>query len=190
MSARLLAILCLVLIAVSAHAPRDNAADHVPSIVQGFTVSETYIDTPEQFQALYHSAGHKVRVDIRRPMGRHEAASLIAQRIHSMKSLYDPRLSPYPGDLSNEIMCPEPYLPTFGSRETPDVHIQFAQGLATKRLTFGACADDLIVYRGLIAWYWCSASQTVVQLEAMVPKAEPLATTILEDYLHALRCND
>ncbi len=159
-----------------------------PSLLKTFVVAEVYTDSPQRYRALYQSRARLARLDIQLALGREDALRLISDRLSAMQSVYENRLSPYPGELTNEIVCGEPYRPTFEHRQVPGVELHIVRGFATSRLTFGACSDDLIAYQGFIVWYWCPARQALVQLEVMIPKGDPQAGSQLDRDLAALQC--
>ena len=182
--------LAVVWTAKSLSTSRSSVRHQLPVILHDFHVSETYTDTPGRFRALYKRHDHIARIDMQGPMGHDEAASLIEQRMRSLQTIYDRHVSPYPGELSSEIVCDDSYKPILGTLEAHGVTVQFVKGLATARFTFGACVDDLVAYKGAVAWYWCPLSQTVVQLELMIPKEEPEAEPQLARDLNAIRCDE
>lgn len=182
------AAVAVLLIAAAFPALCSAGAAEELSLLESFQIETVYKDTPRRFQALYRLKTHLARLDIHRQIGGAEATARIRERLHALTSLYAHRLSPYPGELSHEIVCEEIYHPRFGTIDAGGLEIQYAEAGATERLTFGACVDDLITYRGAVAWFWCPVREALVQLELMIPKQELNPSGTLQTYLRALNC--
>ena len=86
------------------------------------------------------------------------------QKLEQIETLYQPRFSTYPEVVSREIVCDDKYKPRVGQISSGELTIHYVVGQLTERLTFGACADDLIKYRGIQAFYHCSTPPVDIEL--------------------------
>lgn len=161
----------------------------IPRLPKGFTKISTYQNTSSRFQALYHRNNDVAQVNIQRGIPESEAQGLIEHKVASITSLYEKRFVAYPDVISNEIVCADSFKPIVNNSENNGAKIRYLTGLATKRLTFGACADDLIFYKSLVAWYWCAGSNSLIQLELMIPKESPEAELTIQRTIQSISCH-
>lgn len=162
----------------------------LPRLPDGFSRITTYQDTLTRFQAIYRRSDDVLQIDIQRKIPEDDARKLIDSKIELITNLYEKRFVAYPDVISNEIVCFDSYRPIVGETNNQDSRIYYLIGLATNRFTFGACSDDLITYKALVAWYWCSGSNSLIQLEFMIPKNSPDADSIIQTTLHSLSCRN
>ena len=87
--------------------------------------------------------------------------SFMSSKLFFIKSLYRQLNSPYPGQVSNKISCSSEFLP---KKVSDDVYKLYA----TPRLTFGACACDLIEYDTWMYFKQCNDNEVYI-VEIYVP---------------------
>lgn len=151
----------------------------IPEVLKRSKLSETYEDKPNRFRGLYENADSKVRIDIQARISQSQSGEIINLRIMALNALFEDRVSAYPGQVSREIACSQKYKPIIEKISQNNTEITLAKGLFTDRFTMGACVDDLLPYRGFIAWYWCSKTNTLNQVEVIGPKKNDKTDEIL-----------
>lgn len=87
-----------------------------------------------------------------------------------IQSIYDSSFSPYPGAISNEIVCDPKFIPQLVSVDYRGLVIKYFIVYLSERLTYGVCVDDLARYRAVIAWAYCQTQSELRQLEFIAPK--------------------
>lgn len=118
------------------------------------------------YRARYQMGEIIVRVDVRFDVDPDASVDYIHGRIAGMKALYDNIRSPYPGLLSNEIVCDEGFKPTYKSYRTKqNVEVQEIIGYLNSRLTFGSCQIDQAVYKGMMVLFACPSKRQLYQIE-------------------------
>lgn len=160
----------------------------IPTVLHRFTRSAIYRNSRDSFQAQYERNKEVAQLEIRRSVSKESAAQAVQSKIDLITSLYEKHPVSYPDVITNEIVCADKYRPVSGERKNNNTIIRYLVGSATRRLTFGACSDDLIAYKALVAWYWCDRSKSLVQLELMVPKTDTNADKTIQDMLQSLSC--
>lgn len=154
-------------------------------------IQEVYEQAPGNIYRALYTAGDTdtyVRVDVRSSIEPDIAVDYIRGRIGGMKALYDNIRSPYPGLLSNEIVCDEAYKPVYGELQLADgTDAQIIRGYFTDRMTFGACQKDQAVYQGVMALFWCDKAKQLFQIEFIVP-IHTFHNNHVESYIQALSC--
>lgn len=104
-------------------------------------------------------------------MGEEEAESYVSLQRSLVESLFKDGISPYPGQISGTIQCADAYLPHVDeSRTANSLKVTYLL-YATERLTFGACADDLIAYRALLSYSYCSGKKELYEIRHFTPKS-------------------
>ncbi len=106
----------------------------------------------------------------------------ISDKMFVIESLYREIHSPYPGELSNRIRCPEEFKPLKKSNEPFDYYIIYA----SKRLSYGACSDDLIEYVSINYFLYCEKQNNFFHIELFIPKEENIS--YYENLLKSVRC--
>lgn len=142
----------------------------VPTFLKQFKLTEAYENTPDRFRGLYTNGDSKVRIDVQIKITQLRAEEITRERVMALNALFEDRLSAYPGQVSRKITCGEKYKPVIEKITQDNTEITLAKGLFTDRFTMGACVDDLLPYKGFIAWYWCSKTNTLYQIETISPK--------------------
>ena len=152
-------------------------------------LTEVYEDIPGSvYRARYQMGDFIVRVDVRSDVEPDAAIDYIHGRVAGMKALYDNLRSPYPGLLSNEIVCDEGFKPTYRSFTTAQtIQIQEIVGYLNDRLTFGSCQKDQAVYRGLMVLAACPKQKMLYQIEFITP-IESFNQSYLDTLTHSLTC--
>lgn len=157
----------------------QSAKCNIPILLKQFKLSETYEDKPDRFRGLYENTDSKVRIDVQNKISQSKAEEIIRGREMSLHALFEDRLSAYPGQVSREITCSQKYKPMIEKIDQNGTEIILAKGLFTDRFTIGACVDDLLPNKGFIAWYWCSKTSTLSQVEVINPKENDITDKIL-----------
>lgn len=161
-----------------------------PKLPGDFLKTAIYQNTFTRFQAVYRRNDDVAQIDIQRKVPQDEARKSIYSKIELITNLYEKRFVAYPDIVSNEIVCSDSYKPIVGESNNQNSRVYYLVGLATNRFTFGACSDDLIAYKALVAWYWCSGSNSLIQLELMLPKDSSDADSEIQTVLHSLSCRE
>ena len=157
----------------------QSAKCNIPEVLKRFKLSETYEDKPNRFRGLYENDNHKVRIDIQAKISQSQAGEIVRGREMALNALFEDRVSAYPGQISREITCSEKYKPMIEKIDQNGTETTLAKGLFTDRFTMGACVDDLLPNEGFIAWYWCSKTNTLNQVEVIGPKENDKTESIL-----------
>jgi hypothetical protein len=137
-----------------------------------FSVESYFLDEREHATKLTLVRGDDV-LKIRTIQGieKKSADVLIKEGIISINAIYGDALSPYPGEISDKIVCAEEFRPEFGevSRE---IDYSYFTLFATERFTYGACVEDLVKYRAVLAWAYCEEAKTLHRFEFFTPLAD------------------
>lgn len=149
--------------------------------LQGFTVDSLTPGGGGQEKAaklaLLNPQENKVlKIEAITGIGKASAGLLLEDEALTVKALYEAALSPYPGEISNQIVCNERFKPVFGTAEAK-LNFSYFALFATDRLTYGACSEDLVKYKAILAWAYCEKKKTLYRFElftqAQLKSAQP-----------------
>lgn len=157
----------------------QSAKCDIPEFLKQFKSTETYEDKPSKFRGIYENIDGKVRIDIQTEISQSQAKETTNLRIMALNALFEDRVSAYPGQVSREITCSQKYKPVIEKIDQNGTEITLVKGLFTSRFTMGACVDDLLPNKGFIAWYWCSKTKILNQVEVISPKENDKTEIIL-----------
>lgn len=152
-------------IGLSPHDPQGSQA------LQGFTVDSLISGGQEKATklALLNSEENKVlKIEAITGIDKASADLLLEDEALTVKALYEAALSPYPGEISNQIVCNERFKPVFGTAEAK-LNFSYFALFATDRLTYGACSEDLVKYKAILAWAYCEKKKTLYRFELFAP---------------------
>jgi hypothetical protein len=93
---------------------------------------------------------------------------IVTEKLKLFESAFRTVRTGYPGQLTTQIMCPEPYTPTYETHEVPGGGAQFHRAWANPNGAIGACTSDAAVYRVATGHLLCH-SGALVQWSARVP---------------------
>jgi hypothetical protein len=106
----------------------------------------------------------------------------ISDKMFVINSLYREIHSPYPGELSNRIGCPEEYKPIKKENQPFNYYIIYA----SERLSYGACSDDLIRYKAINYFLYCEKENNFYHIELFIPKEENVSH--YETLVKSIKC--
>lgn len=155
---------------------------YLPVVIRNSKPENVYRQDREYFISSYRLNGIQTLLNVKKVIGGDPPKSAPEQKLEQIKVLYQPRFSTYPEVITREITCEDKYKPLFGQVNSGSLTIYYAIGQLTERLTFGACADDLIKYRGIQAFYRCSDPPAEIELTV----AEAISGKLSEDFPHNL----
>ncbi len=111
---------------------------------------------------------------------------LVERDILLINGLFSNSISPYPGEISNEIECAEEFKPIFF--ETGIGGRRYLTTYSNDRFGIGACSDDLLAYRFLMGWIYCPTVSELYSIRYFVPlEREPEE---LAEFFVNLKCMD
>lgn len=94
---------------------------------------------------------------------------LTGDEMLSINALYANSLSAYPGDVSNKIVCNEKFRPVYREKVIDDISYRYYLLYATARFGLGACSEDIVEYKHLLGWIYCSQEQKLYSVKYFMP---------------------
>lgn len=144
-------------------------------------------DDNEGYKAIYKNSDNILRVEIVKNIDEQQAEQIIRARVTRLKGLFSDAPAPYPGMVSDKIVCDRKFVPKFYQKDVNGNNISYFTGFLSSRMTFGTCTEDESIYKGLYVLFHCPAQQKMYQLEFIGPKNEFNEDQNIES-VSSLRC--
>lgn len=136
-----------------------------------FIRKETYSETEQSYRALFSSGSRRLRIETNR-MNSESAESELTAAVTRVKALFEKAPAPYPGEISDAIICDPDYIPSFTDTTVDATRIRYFTGYLNNRMTFGSCSKDQAVYKGIVAFLYCKKASLLIKLELFQPVRE------------------
>lgn len=129
-----------------------------------------------------------LRMTSEREITADKAASTISGWTSQIEGLYQQAISPYPGEISDQIECPEKFHPNKKVITNDSLHITAIENLhLSDRLAPGACGEESASYKSIVAMFYCAEQKKLFKLEFIFQKGDyPENKEVL---LSSLSCN-
>lgn len=141
-----------------------------PAAVKGFLLKERFTEDGRTNVSVFTKGPATFRLKMMSGLSSGQAGRIQDQSVEIMHSLYDRAANAYPGMVSQEIVCNDAYVPREGVLEAGGEKIPYFIAYLSSRMTYGACVEDLTVYRGVLAWTYCADLKEFRQAELIYPK--------------------
>ena len=160
---------------------------HVPRS-SSYVLRETYIRTPTLYRALYASGSDYLRIESQRIL-RKDSDQAVLAAVAQMKAMYEKAPAPYPGDISDAVVCDPDFVPTYKEIPRRSGTLYLFRGYLNNRMTFGSCSKSQAVYKGYLVYMYCAQSQQFVRTEFIYPVSEFAAREVdIEKEIQQVSC--
>lgn len=156
---------------------------------EAFSLKDTYQNDQTGFKGAYTTPETTLRISIKSVKTSREADAQIESEIQKVKSVFANAISPYPGEVSNEIECGKDFTPTFDQKKINGIDVNFLTSYLSERLTFGACTKEQAKYKEIEAFFYCPEQKNLVTFE-LIAKTEDFDKNqgYYEEILNSLKC--
>jgi hypothetical protein len=153
---------------------------------QTYDLKEVYADTPDTYRALYQDSLSLLRLEVKKILPEQSDQELTGA-VSRMKALFEKAPAPYPGEISDAVICDAAYIPTYKEANG----IRYFTGFLNDRLTFGSCSKDQAVYTGMMGFVYCPKSSLLIKLELITQTADfPAREKELTERMTSMTCNE
>lgn len=133
--------------------------------IENFRIKETYENGELVYRALWQDGNALLRVEVHSGVTAVLFGENIGTEIAQIKSIYDKARSPYPGEISDEIVCDRKYVPDMRRDTVNGIDVNFFSAFLSDRLTYGACTADTAVNKVFGVFLYCPATRRQISLE-------------------------
>ncbi len=145
-----------------------------------------FIELKEKTVYAFKKGNEHLKIELIEDSAREAAQQLIDMELFQIKSLFGKSFSPYPEQLSKEIECPKELMPIYFVAEVQDERRPYLLTFSNERFGMGICSNDLISFRYLIGWIYCSHKKELYKIKYFVPRNQK--DKILVDFFTTLTC--
>ena len=121
-----------------------------------------------------------IKIEVIKNIDNNSAYRHIKERKYVIRSLYNNISSPYPGMISNSIEMPDEFKPKVMHIEIEKEEIPVYLLSSTARFTYGAGSDDLIKYRGALAFIYNQKEKILYRIDLFVAKEKYKEKEVLQ----------
>jgi hypothetical protein len=140
----------------------------------------------DSFVYTFTNAASVSKIEVLEQIEAPDASVLVQDGVMGIQALYANALSPYPGDISNQVTGDPAYRPRFFQVTNATVSFTYFLLYANERLGYGATTKDSVKYKSLLGWFHCANRKEFFKVRLFVPLAT--SDRDLEALLFSLRC--
>lgn len=145
---------------------------------------ETYEQNQISWRGYFSHPEYTIRLERISNVSQKQADEFNKIRVMKLLGLFDNARSPYPGEISDEVVCGDANKPQQQRILTKtNLPIDLVAGYLNNRLQYGTCERDQAVYQGFVSMFYCSKSRQWYQFELIYPiqqKAKSIDTIASE----------
>ena len=104
-------------------------------------------------------------------LGRDGARTMLDDGLMGVQALYANALSPYPGDISREVVSDARFRPQLVRTNWNGLRRDYVLLFANDRLGYGATTADAARYRSLLGWFYCERADIFYKVRCFAPLA-------------------
>lgn len=158
------------------------------ALIAPFQKQEVYESTNKTFRAIYTTAHGLLRIEKQSLLSSTDAETLTKANIMTIQGLFANARSPYPGPLSDEIVCDTKFKSEPLTYTTTSTTMTILIAYANNRLQYGSCIDDQILYKGYIAMFYCKNHRSWYKAELLIPISDAINDASFIEQLHTIQC--
>ncbi len=145
---------------------------------------DAYEHTAKTYRALFQANTYRVRVEKNSGLTTDDAALLMKVNMMKISGLFDDARSPYPGALSDRIVCDHAYKPDIRHMTNDSqLPITYYTGWLNDRLQFGSCLDSELPYKSYNAYAYCPREKALYHLEWIINRSKDNE----DEYMNSMR---
>ncbi len=135
-------------------------------------IQTVYEKDSKVFRGLLKHPDYLVRIErVSLLPQQQKADDLTKIRLMQIQGLFDTARSPYPGIITDRIVCDDTYKPNPKILTTTSgIGITYFSAFLNNRLQYGICTDDQIAYKTYTALFSCQQTNDWYSVEIIVPK--------------------
>jgi len=126
---------------------------------------DIYEHTKKVFRAMYEAPKYRIRIEKRSQLSQSDATLLTKVETMKIAGLFDRAASPYPGVISDKIICDESYKPEFMLVQNASLNITYYQTWLNDRLQPGSCLESDKKFKSHNARFYCKNEKALYHLE-------------------------
>lgn len=115
--------------------------------------------------------GRVLKIEAMPNLGREGAQTMLDNGIMGVQALYANALSPYPGDISREVVSDARFRPQLVRTNWNGQPRDYVLLFANERFGYGATTADAARFRSLMGWFYCEREDVFYKVRCYFPLA-------------------
>jgi len=155
---------------------------------ESFKETEQIENTQASYRGLLTKGDIRIRLEAYSAASQKIAEGFTQTKVMLLQGLFETVRSPYPGVLSNEIVCEERFKPTTKEIIIGGAKATVVTGFLNDRLQYGSCLESQLTFTGKTAMFYCDTQKKWYYFETISKRGEnglDLETTHL---IQSLKC--
>lgn len=138
--------------------------------INNWQVSDVYENTDTSWRGYIKATDYDIRLHTVKKVNREKANEFSKIASMNILGLFDTAKSPYPGAVSDKVVCPEEFKPIKSTIKTKEgIQIELLQSYLNNRMQYGSCSINQISYHVFSSTFYCNKELSWYQLELIVP---------------------
>lgn len=138
--------------------------------LSAYQIDQTYENSQSAYRILFKGEQEDTIRIVKKQVNKESQSSVISSEIQKINAYYENAISPYPGQISDEIECPKNFIPELKTRKIGGQETNYFEAYLTERLGIGACSNEQAKNKEIIAWYYCEDQENLYQIEIISEK--------------------
>lgn len=131
---------------------------------------DVYESTDTSWRGIFSFNDSLIRIQRVSGVSAADAEVLTRARIAQIEGQYEPARSPYPGVISDAIVCAQQYMPSFRDGLLPSgIVYRSVSAYVNDRLQYGPCTEQQARYKTDVMLYYCLNTKQWFEVEMFVP---------------------
>jgi arylsulfatase A-like enzyme len=131
-----------------------------------------FLDLKKEKTYVLARDNEHLKINVTKNVDSDLAHRMIDRELFQIKSVFTKSFSPYPEQLSNEIECPKELMPIYYQTEAEGEMHPYLLTYSNDRFGIGICSKDLVSFRHLIGWIYCSHEKELYRIKYFIPMSK------------------
>lgn len=155
---------------------------------QQFKEIDQIENTEDGYKGILTNGLLQIRLEVYSAASSEIADRFTQAKVMQLLGLYETARSPYPGVLSNEVVCEEKFKPQIKEKTINGQKITTILGFLNDRLQYGVCLENQITNTGKTAMFYCSDQKKWYYFEAISKKSDKNLDYETTHLIQSLKC--
>ncbi len=152
-----------------------------------FTETEQIENTTMSYRGILTKGDIRIRLEVYSAPSKEVAERFTQAKVMQLQGLFEIARSPYPGALSNEVVCEDKFKPSIKDIDLNGIKTTTITGFLNDRLQYGNCLESQITHIGKTAMFYCESQKKWYYFEVIAKKAKKSDRTLDTETTHLIQ---
>lgn len=146
-----------------------------------------YEKSKTAYRALLEKGDALLRIELYNNLSYEDGKELNQVKIIEIKNAYQTTRSPYAGSLSTGVVCKQKLKPIIKNDFIDGLPIVTIEGFLNKKLQYGDCTEETLLYSSNMSLFYCPQSKQWVQFE-IITKRNSATPQNIQRIIESIKC--